>query len=215
MKLYGYWRSSAAYRVRIALNLKGLAVEEEFIHLQKNDQRGDDYLALNPQGLVPTLIDGDLRLSQSLAILEYLDECHPEPALLPSDIPGRARVRQLAQVVACDIHPIDHLKVLNFLTGELGVSAEGRLTWYRHWVCQGLEGLEGLVANHAETGLFCHGDQPSIADLCLVPQLYNARRFDVDLSRYPTLQRIDQACQALDAFAAAAPEKQPDAATNV
>ncbi len=215
MKLYGYWRSSAAYRVRIALNLKSLAVEEEFIHLQNNDQRSEGYLALNPQGLVPTLIDGDVRLSQSLAILEYLDECHPEPALLPSDIPGRARVRQLAQVVACDIHPIDNLKVLNFLTGELGVSAEGRLTWYCHWVDQGLEGLEGLVADCVDTGLFCHGDLPTIADLCLVPQLYNARRFDVDLSPYPTLQRIDRACQALDAFASAAPEKQPDAATTV
>ena len=211
MKLYGYWRSSAAYRVRIALNLKCLEVEEEFIHLQKNDQTSDDYLAVNPQGLVPTLIDGDVRLSQSLAILEYLDERHPEPALLPTDIPGRARVRQLAQVVACDIHPIDNLKVLNFLTGELGVSAEGRLTWYRHWVNQGLDGLEGLVAGHPGTGRFCHGDQPSLADLCLVPQLYNARRFEVDLSPYPTLLGIDAACQALDAFAKAAPEVQPDA----
>ncbi len=215
MKLYGYWRSSAAYRVRIGLNVKGLEVEEEFIHLQRLDQRGEDYLALNPQGLVPTLIDGDVCLSQSLAILEYLDDLYPEPALLPSDPAGRARVRQLAQVVACDIHPIDNLKVLNFLTNELGVSAEGRLTWYRHWVTQGLEGLEGLVAGHAATGQFCHGDRPSLADLCLVPQLYNARRFDVDLSRYPALLRIDQACQALNAFAAAVPEAQPDAPATV
>ncbi len=215
MKLYGYWRSSAAYRVRIGLNVKGLEVEEEFIHLQRLDQRGEDYLALNPQGLVPTLIDGDVCLSQSLAILEYLDDLYPEPALLPSDPAGRARVRQLAQVVACDIHPIDNLKVLNFLTNELGVSDEGRLTWYRHWVTQGLEGLEGLVAGHAATGQFCHGDRPSLADLCLVPQLYNARRFDVDLSRYPALLRIDQACQALNAFAAAVPEAQPDAPATV
>ena len=211
MKLYGYWRSSAAYRVRIALNLKGLVVEEEYIHLQRNDQRSDDYLALNPQGLVPTLIHGDVRLSQSLAILEYLDEIHPKPALLPADPPGRARVRQLAQVVACDIHPVDNLKVLKFLTGEMGVTDEGRLTWYRHWVEQGFEGLEGLLANHVATGKFCHGDQPGLADLCLVPQLYNARRFDVDLSSYPTLLRINQACSDLPAFAKATPERQADA----
>jgi maleylacetoacetate isomerase len=211
MKLYGYWRSSAAYRVRIGLNLKGLEVEEEFIHLQRLEQRGDGYLALNPQGLVPTLIHGEVRLGQSLAILEYLDDIHPEPALLPPDPAGRARVRQLAQVVACDIHPIDNLKVLNFLTNDMGVTEEGRLIWYRHWVTQGLEALEGLLAGHAATGQFCHGGQPSLADLCLVPQLYNARRFDVDLSLYPTLQRIDRVCRAHDAFARAAPEVQPDA----
>lgn len=212
MKLYGYWRSSAAYRVRIGLNLKALAVEHEFVALPGGAQRGVDYLALNPQGLVPTLIDGDVRLSQSLAILEYLDEIHPQPPLLPQDPAGRARVRQLAQVVACDIHPIDNLKVLNFLTGELGVSEAGRLKWYRHWVDQGLTALEGLVAQNPATGRFCHGDQPSLADLCLVPQLYNARRFEVDLSPYPTLQAIDAACLALDAFARAAPDVQPDAA---
>jgi maleylacetoacetate isomerase len=211
MKLYGYWRSSAAYRVRIGLNLKDLAVEEEFVALPAGRQRSADYLALNPQGLVPTLIDGQVRLSQSLAILEYLDEVYPQPALLPADPVGRARVRQLAQVVACDIHPIDNLKVLNYLTGILGVSEDGRLTWYRHWVDQGLAALEGLVAHNPGTGRFCHGDQPSLADLCLVPQLYNARRFDIDLSRYPTLCNIDAVCQALDAFAKAAPERQPDA----
>lgn len=211
MKLYGYWRSSAAYRVRIALNLKGLSAEQEFVALPTGDQRSADYLAVNPQGLVPTLIDGDVRLSQSLAILEYLDEVHPRPALLPGDPAGRARVRQLAQVIACDIHPIDNLKVLNFLTGELGVSADGRLTWYRHWVNQGLTALEGLMAQNPATGRFCHGDQPSLADLCLVPQLYNARRFDMDLSPYPTVQAIDAACLSLDAFAKAAPDVQPDA----
>ncbi|MDA1100768.1 MAG: maleylacetoacetate isomerase [Proteobacteria bacterium] len=211
MKLYGYWRSSAAYRVRIGLNLKELAVDEEFIALPNGIQRGADYLAVNPQGLVPTLIDGDVRLSQSLAILEYLDEVYPRPGLLPADPVGRARVRQLAQVVACDIHPIDNLKVLNFLTGTLGVSEAGRLTWYRHWVNQGLAALEGLVADDPATGRFCHGDQPSLADLCLVPQLYNARRFDIDLSQYPTLWKIDAACQALEAFAKAAPDVQPDA----
>ncbi|MFP6749417.1 MAG: maleylacetoacetate isomerase [Alphaproteobacteria bacterium] len=211
MKLYGYWRSSAAYRVRIGLNLKGLEVEEEFVHLQRLEQRGDGYLALNPQGLVPTLIHGEVRIGQSLAILEYLDDIHPEPALLPPDPAGRARVRQLAQVVACDIHPVDNLKVLNFLTNDMGVTDEGRLVWYRHWVTQGLEAFENLVDGQAATGQFCHGDQPSLADLCLVPQLYNARRFEMDLSLYPTLQRIDQACGVLDAFARAAPEVQPDA----
>ncbi len=184
MILYGYWRSSAAYRVRIALNLKGLAVEDEFVHLQKFDQRDDAYLALNPQGLVPTLVDGNVHLSQSMAIIEYLDERHPEPALLPDDLTGRARVRQLAQVVACDIHPINNLKVLNYLTQELGVSDDDRLKWYRHWVHQSFRGLEVLVSNSPATSKFCHGNQPTLADLCLVPQLYNARRFEGDLSAY-------------------------------
>ena len=211
MILYGYWRSSAAYRVRIALNLKGLAVEDEFVHLQKFDQRDDAYLALNPQGLVPTLVDGDVHFSQSMAIIEYLDERHPEPALLPDDLTGRARVRQLAQVVACDIHPINNLKVLNYLTQELGVSDDDRLKWYRHWVHQSFRGLEVLVSNSPATSKFCHGNQPTLADLCLVPQLYNARRFEVDLSAYPNLVRIDETCRAIDAFANAAPERQPDA----
>ena len=175
MILYGYWRSSAAYRVRIALNLKGLAVKDEFVHLQKFDQRDDAYLALNPQGLVPTLVDGNVHLSQSMAIIEYLDERHPEPALLPDDLTGRARVRQLAQVVACDIHPINNLKVLNYLTQELGVSDDDRLKWYRHWVHQSFRGLEVLVSNSPATSKFCHGNQPTLANLCLVPQLYNAR----------------------------------------
>ena len=211
MILYGYWRSSAAYRVRIALNLKGLTVADEFVHLQKFDQRDDAYLALTPQGLVPTLVDGDVHFSQSMAIIEYLDERHPEPALLPDDLTGRARVRQLAQVVACDIHPINNLSVLNYLTQELVVSDDDRLKWYRHWVHQSFRGLEVLVSNSPATSKFCHGNQPTLADLCLVPQLYNARRFEVDLSAYPNLVRIDETCRAIDAFANAAPERQPDA----
>ena len=171
MILYGYWRSSAAYRVRIALNLKGLTVVDEFVHLQKLDQRDDAYLALNPQGLVPTLVDGNVHLSQSMAIIEYLDERHPEPALWPDDPRGRARVRQLAQVVACDIHPINNLKVLNYLTQELGVSDDDCLKWYRHGVHQSFHGLEGLVSNNPATSKFCHGNQPTLADLRLVPQL--------------------------------------------
>ncbi|SVB51710.1 uncharacterized protein METZ01_LOCUS204564, partial [marine metagenome] len=161
MILYGYWRSSAAYRVRIALNLKGLTVVDEFVHLQKLDQRDDAYLALNPQGLIPTLVDGNVHLSQSMAIIEYLDERHPEPALLPDDPTGRARVRQLAQVVACDIHPINNLKVLNYLTQELGVSDDDRLKWYRHWVHQSFHGLEGIVSTSPATSKFCHGNQPT------------------------------------------------------
>ena len=146
-----------------------------------------------------------------MAIIEYLDERHPEPALLPDDLTGRARVRQLAQVVACDIHPINNLKVLNYLTQELGVSDDDRLKWYRHWVHQSFRGLEVLVSNSAATSKFCHGNQPTLADLCLVPQLYNARRFEVDLSAYPNLVRIDETCRVMDAFANAAPERQPDA----
>ncbi|MBT4045590.1 MAG: maleylacetoacetate isomerase [Rhodospirillaceae bacterium] len=211
MQLYTYWRSSAAYRVRIGLNLKGLSAEQLFVPLPEGAQRDTDYLALNPQGLVPTLIDGDVRLTQSMAILEYLDEMHPDPGLLPKDPAGRARVRQLAQVMACDIHPVDNLKVLNFLTKQMGVSDDARLTWYRHWVDEGLTGLEGLLAGNPDTGRFCHGDQPSLADLCLVPQLYNARRFDIDLSPYPTVVKIDAACNSLDAFKIAAPEAQKDA----
>ena len=211
MKLYTYWRSSAAYRVRIGLNFKGLEAEQIVVSLPDGGQRNAAYLALNPQGLVPTFIDGEVHLTQSMAILEYLDEVYPDPALLPNDPAGRARVRQLAQVVACDIHPVDNLKVLNFLTNQMGVSDDARLTWYRHWVDEGLTGLEGLVAGYRDTGRFCHGDLPSLADLCLVPQLYNARRFDIDLSPYPTLVAIDAACNELAAFKDAAPEAQTDA----
>ena len=175
------------------------------------DQRDDAYLALNPQGLVPTLVDGNVHFSQSMAIIEYLDERHPEPALLPDDPTGRARVRQLAQVVACDIHPINNLKVLNYLTQELGVSDDDRLKWYRHWVHQSFHGLEDLVSTSPPTTKICHGHEPTLADLCLVPQLYNARRFEVDLLAYPNLVRIDETCLAIDAFANAAPERQPDA----
>jgi maleylacetoacetate isomerase len=212
MKLYTYYRSSAAYRVRIALNLKGLEHEDTFVHLRQQDQRAADYLAVNPQGLVPTLIDDDnTAIGQSLAILEYLEERYPQPPLRPGSPAGRARVRQLAMIVACDIHPIDNLKVLNFLTGDLGVDEAGRLRWYRHWVDEGFAAMEAILANQAATGTFCHGDSPTIADVCLVPQVYNAGRFEVDMAPYPTIRRINEACLALPAFADAAPEKQPDA----
>jgi len=211
MKLYGYFRSSAAYRVRIAINLKELQVEEAHYRLRLKEHQGEDYTRLNPQQLVPTLVDGDLVLSQSLAIVEYLDETHPNPPLLPADPKGRARIRQLAMVSACDIHPIDNLRVLQYLTGPLGLSEAQRDTWYLHWVNTGFAALEALLADSPHTGVYCHGDQVSLADVVLVPQVYNAVRFKCDMRPYPTIARINAACLALPAFADAVPEKQPDA----
>lgn len=213
MKLYTYWRSTAAYRVRIALHLKGLRFELEPVHLVRDggEQHQEPYRAINPQGLVPTLMDGGHVLTQSLAILEYLEEKHPEPALLPSDAVGRARVRSLAQVIASEVHPLNNLRVLQYLKDEIGVSDSQKTAWYHHWLEQGLAPLEKRLANESATGRYCHGDSVSMADLCLVPQLYNARRFEFPLDDYPTLSRIDEACRELDAFRAAAPEAQPDA----
>jgi maleylpyruvate isomerase len=212
MKLYDYFRSSAAYRVRIALNLKGLEADREFVQLLKAQQRADAYLALNPQGLVPALVmdEGEV-LTQSLAIIEWLEDTHPEPPLLPASAIGRARVRSIALAIACDIHPINNLRVLNYLTNTLGVSNEQKNGWYRYWIDTGFEALEQRLAREPGTGRFCHGDLPTLADVCLVPQVANARRYKMDLSPYPTITRIDAACQALPAFAAAVPEKQPDA----
>lgn len=212
MQLYSYFRSSAAFRVRIALNLKGLSYEYLGVHLLKDggQQLAESYRALNPSALVPTLVDGDAVIGQSLAIMEYLDETHPQPALLPADPVGRARVRAIAQTIACDTHPLNNLRVLKYIKGTLGASEEAKNEWYRHWVQQGLAALEAMLDSPA-TGRYCHGDTPTLADLCLVPQMANARRFDCDLSRVPTLVRIDAACRALPAFADAAPDKQPDA----
>jgi len=211
MLLYDYFRSSAAYRVRIALNLKGLAAERSFVHLRKGEQRSAAYLAANPQGLVPALTDGGTTISQSLAIIEYLDETHPEPPLLPRDPAGRARVRSLAMAVACDIHPLNNLRVLKYLVGPMGVPDETKNEWYRHWVRTGFEGIEAQLAAGPGTGRFCHGDAPTLADVVLVPQVFNAERFEIDVSAYPTIHRIAEACRALEPFAAAAPERQPDA----
>lgn len=212
--LYGYWRSSAAYRVRIALELKGIEYEQVPVHLVRDggEQHRPDFRARNPQGLVPALEVGDTLITQSLAIIEYLEETGPPPALLPGDAPGRARVRSLAQLVACDVHPLQNLRVLQYLTGELGVSDEARLAWIRHWISLGLQAFEERVAGSDDTGRFCHGDEPGLADVCLVPQLYNAARFECDLAAWPTLGRINDACLALEPFRAAAPEAQPDAA---
>ena len=213
MRLFDYFRSSAAYRVRIALNLKGIVpAAREFVHLRKGDQRSADYLAISAQGLVPALALDDGRiLTQSLAIIEYVDETHPNPPLLPREPADRARVRAIALSIACEIHPLDNLRVLNYLIGAMGVSKERKDEWYRHWIELGFRALETQLLHDAATGRYCHGDAPTIADICLVPQLANARRFNVDLSPYPTLQRIETACHALPAFAAAAPSNQPDA----
>jgi maleylpyruvate isomerase len=211
VKLYTYYRSSAAYRVRIALNLKGIGYEAIPVHLRRGEQRAGDYRAINPQGLVPTLADGETVIAQSLAIIEYLEETHPEPPLLPADPAGRARVRQLALLVACEIHPLNNLKVLTALREDFGATQAQVNAWYRGHVERGLAALETLVAGSPMTGRYCHGEAPTLADLCLVPQLTNARRYDCDLGICPTLVAIDERCRALDAFRRAAPEQQPDA----
>jgi maleylpyruvate isomerase len=211
LKLYGFWRSSAAYRVRIALNLKGLDAEQAFVHLRKGEQRAPEFLTLNPQGLVPALIDGDVALTQSLAICDYLDETHPAPPFLPKSPAERARVRSLALAIACDIHPLNNLRVLVYLKREMKQEQATIDEWYRHWVKEGFTGLEQMLGSSKATGKFCHGDVPGLADICLVPQIYNAQRLACDLAPYPTIMRIHAACQDLAAFQKAAPEKQGDA----
>jgi maleylpyruvate isomerase len=210
MKLYGYFRSSAAFRVRIALNLKKLYYESAFIHLRRGDQARPEFLGVNPQGLVPALEIGGERLIQSMAIIEYLDETHPEPPLLPRDAAGRARTRALAAIVACDIHPLNNLRVLRYLHGPLGHDEKAIEHWYNHWITSGFNAFERLLADDKRTGAFCHGDAPGLADIALVPQVYNAHRYPLDLAPYPTIMRIYQNCKALDAFATADPDCQPD-----
>jgi maleylacetoacetate isomerase/maleylpyruvate isomerase len=213
MKLYTYFRSSAAYRVRIALNLKGLAFDSVPVHLlQSGGQQHDPaYAALNPNETVPTLDDDGKILIQSLAIIEYLDETHPAPPLLPGTAADRARIRAIAQTIACDIHPINNLRVLQYLTAGFGLSEEQKARWYCHWVERGLQAVEKMLARDCRTGRFCHGDAPTLADCCLVPQVFNAQRFGCSLDGLPTVRRICAACEALDAFARAAPARQPDA----
>jgi maleylpyruvate isomerase len=213
MKLYDFFRSSAAFRTRIALNLKGLSYERAFIHLRKAEQSAPEYLKLNPQGLVPALQDGPHLLTQSLAIIEYLDETHPEPPFLPKPPVERARVRALALAVACDIHPINNLRVLVYLKKNLNASDEQHDTWYRHWIHEGFKGIEGLLKSGG-TGRFCHGDTPGLADICLVPQVFNAKRLcsDADLAIYPTIMRVFGECMKVPAFDAAQPDRQPDCA---
>lgn len=206
MKLYDYVRSSAAYRVRIALNLKGLAYQACPISLLEGAQQGEAYRALNPTGLVPSLDSGEGIIGQSLAIIEYLDECYPDPALLPATPLARARARALALQVACDIHPLNNLRVLKYLTGELGINEAQKTAWYHHWLQQGLAPLEQQLSG--SNSPFCCGDTPGLADICLVPQLYNARRFGLDMAPYPRLAAIDQACNRLQAFSQAHPDQQ-------
>jgi maleylacetoacetate isomerase len=211
--LYDYWRSSAAYRVRIALNLKGLSYASRPVHLVRDggEQHSADYRAINPTRLVPSLIDGERVITQSLAIMEYLDETHPESALLPADARGRARVRALAMTVASDAHPIGNLRVLQYLQSTFNADELQRAEWSRHWIAVSFTALETMLANNAATGRYCHGDVPGMADACLVPQFYNALRWKLSLEPYPTLRRIYDECNALEAFQRAAPEAQPDA----
>lgn len=209
MKLYSYWRSSAAYRVRIALNLKGLDYEIAGIDLRTGDQSGPDYKALNPQGLVPALDTGEDLLIQSSAIMEWLEETHPAPALLPGDPAGRATVRAMAAIVTCDIHPLNNLRVLNSLKAEFGADQAQVDAWIARWIASGFDALEALIVRHG--GRFAYGDSPTLADCCLVPQVYNARRFHIDLAPWPLIAAIDEACAKLPAFVRAHPHNQPDA----
>jgi maleylacetoacetate isomerase len=211
MKLYTYFRSSAAFRARIALNLKGLQYQPLPKVFARREHLAPDYLALNPQGLIPALeIDGVV-LSQSLAIIEFLDETYPAPPLLPADAIGRARVRSMALAIACDIHPLNNLRVLNYLRGPLGQDDTAVDAWYRHWIGEGFKGLEAQARAYSEAGRHCYGDSVSMADICLVPQMFNARRFGTDLSAFPTLVAVNAHLESLPAFAAARPEVQPDA----
>lgn len=210
MKLYTYFRSSAAYRVRIALGLKGLAYDAGFVNLAEGEQRDADYVGLNAQSLVPALEDGGVVLTQSLAIIEYLEERHPEPPLLPPDSQGRARVRGIALAIACDIHPLNNLRVLQYLENTLECTRDERLAWYRYWIAEGFSALERTLED-PRTGRFCHGEAPTLADVALVPQVANAERYGCELGRYPRICRINEACLAISAFAQAAPANQPDA----
>lgn len=210
MKLYDYYRSSAAYRLRIALNIKGIKPDREFINLLEGSQRQEAYKAVNPQGTVPTLVDGKVVVTQSLAAIEYLEEVHPTPPLLPKDPAGRARVRSIALAVACDMHPVNNLRVMKYLSDTLELSKPVRQEWYEHWIAQGFTAIETMLAQE-KTGKYCHGDQVTLADICLVPQVVNATRYACDLKPYPIIRRIFEACEELVPFADAHPENQPDA----
>jgi maleylpyruvate isomerase len=213
LMLYTYFRSSASHRVRIALNLKGLPFTSVPVHLLKDggQQHSANYQHVNPARLVPTLVDDGHAIGQSLAIMEYLDETHPNPALMPRDPLGRARVRGLAQSITCEIHPLNNLRVLQYLTNELNVDEFAKATWYRHWITLGFTAIEALLAKNPATGAFCHGNTPGLADCCLIPQIANSRRFNTQLEAFPTIRRIEEACLTLEAFAEAVPQLQPDA----
>ena len=214
--LFSYWRSSAAYRVRIGLNLKGLAYETIPVHLVRDggEQHSDQFRETNPQQLVPVLQHGHRMLRQSIAILEYLDEVWPQPALLPATARERVRVRALAHLIACDVHPLNNLRVLQYFERDWGVPQAERDVWVRHWIDEGFAAFEALLQDHPSTGDFCDGGTPSMADCCLIPQVYNARRFGMKLEQYPNITRIEAACLAHPAFDAARPESQPDAPSH-
>jgi maleylpyruvate isomerase len=209
--LHSYFRSSTSHRVRIALNFKGLGYDSVFVHLRKGEQRQDAYLALNPQGLVSTLEDGATRLTQSLAIIEYLERIRPEPPLLPDDPVAQARVRSLALICACEMHPLNNLRVLRYLETTLGIEQAARDAWCRHWIAEGFAALERRLASEPQTARFCHGDAPTLADVCLAPQVVSSQRWNMDLTPYATIRRIHEGCMELEAFRQAMPERQPDA----
>lgn len=212
MKLFDYCRSSAAYRVRIALNLKELGYEHICVNLLDAQQKSEQYKQTNPQGLIPAFVDNEHTFSQSMAIMEYLDEAYPDSfQLLPSDTNEKARVRSLALSIACDIHPLNNLRVLKYLVAELGITEEQKLAWYHHWITEGFTGLEQQLVTSEMTGEFCHGNSPTIADLCLIPQVFNAKRFNTPMDNFPTINRIVASCEALTAFEKAHPDQQPDA----
>ena len=211
MELFNYFRSSASYRVRIALALKGLDYDYKAVHLAKNEHLAESYSAVASSRLVPLLRDGDAVVTQSMAIIEYLDETHPEPPLLPADALGRARVRALAQDIACEIHPLNNLRVLRYLTKDLGLPEDAKTRWYKHWVETGLEVVEQRLARDAVAGRFCHGDTPGLADCVLVPQIFNAQHFDCRLEHVPTVMKVFEACMAHDAFSKTQPSACPDA----
>jgi maleylacetoacetate isomerase/maleylpyruvate isomerase len=211
VRLYTYFRSSAAFRVRIALNWKGLPYEPRFVHLAKGEHRKPEFAQVNAQALLPTLeLDDGTRLNQSLAIIEYLEDKHPRPALLPADALGKARVRSISYLIASEIHPLNNLRVLQHLKRALGQSEEQVNAWYRHWIADGLAKLEAELARPG-TGRFSHGNEPSMADCCLVPQIFNAKRYNCDLAAFPTTMRVFEQCMKLEAFERAQPSQQPDA----
>lgn len=213
IKLYGYWRSTAAYRVRLALNIKQLSYSQESIHLVKNggEQYSAKYQSLNPQGLVPTLVDNGFDIGQSLAILEYLEDRYPQNPLLPSVVTERALTRQLCQIIACDLHPLNNLRVLQYLSNKLNVEEATKTEWYHHWLALGFDAFEKLLKKHNSIGSYCLGGELTMADVCLIPQIYNANRFSFSLDAYPRLNEINQNCLKLVSFQDALPENQPDA----
>ncbi|MBA2722892.1 MAG: maleylacetoacetate isomerase [Methylibium sp.] len=210
MELYSYCRSSASFRVRIALELKGLAYDYRAVQLIKNEQLSEAYTAVSPARLVPQLVDGDVSIGQSLAIIQYLDELHPQPSLLPGDAQARARVRSLALDIACEVHPLNNLRVLRYLVREMKIGDEAKNLWYRHWVEQGLAVVERRLADEPQTGHHCHGDTPTLADCVLVPQIFNAQRYGCRLQHVPTVMRIFETCMQLPAFQRAQPSACPD-----